>query len=131
MAYQSDETGDWEISVQPFPNVDEGRWQISNGGGVLPVWSRTTNELFYIRLPDFRMMAAEFSAGSGFVPGMRRELFDASDYYFTSAGGAGRSFDVSPDEDRFLMLKRPVAAITQIVVVENWFEELKERVPVP
>ena len=66
-----------------------------------------------------------------FCPGARRELFEA---LFT--GAQGRMYDVSPNGERFLML-RDGANLSedvpqpQIIVVENWFEELKERVPVP
>lgn len=130
MAYESDETGDWEIYVQPFPNVSTGRWQISDGGGHFPLWSRNTNELFYVQ-PGVKpaMMAAQFSAGREYAPGPRLKLFDASNYFVT--GLIGRPFDVARN-GRFLMLK-PLAEADgnvpppKIVVVENWFEELKQR----
>ena len=47
MAYESNESGEWEIYVRPFPDVDSGRWQISTQGGVQPVWSANGRELFY------------------------------------------------------------------------------------
>jgi eukaryotic-like serine/threonine-protein kinase len=129
MAYQSDVTGSWEIYVRPFPNVDSGLWQISNGGGMYPVWSRNTNELFYVQ-PGTKpaMMAAQFRAERDFVPGLRSKLFDASAYY--ASGPVGRPYDVARD-GRFLMLRSAAAseanvAPPQIVVVENWFEELKQ-----
>ncbi|NIP94707.1 MAG: hypothetical protein GWO24_15205, partial [Akkermansiaceae bacterium] len=48
LAYQSNETGDWEIFVRPFPDVDSGRWQVSTNGGYSPVWANSGRELFYI-----------------------------------------------------------------------------------
>ena len=132
MAYQSNESGRAEIYVQPFPNVDDGRWQISNAGGIYPVWSRNTNELFYVQTqPNATMIAAEFSGDPTFVLGARRELFDSTAY--VSAGTLGRTYDVSADGDRFLMIAQTgqsgESSAPQINVVLNWFEELKRLAP--
>ncbi len=48
LAYQSNESGTIEVYVRPFPNVNNARWQVSNGGGVMPQWSRTGRELFFL-----------------------------------------------------------------------------------
>src|ERR1700682_4675513 len=48
LAYQSAESGQSEIYVRPFPNVDRGRWQISTSGGTSPVWARGGGELFFL-----------------------------------------------------------------------------------
>ena len=53
VAYASNESGQYEIYVRPFPNVDDGRWQISTDPGLSPVWSRDGRELFFRRLGDF------------------------------------------------------------------------------
>src|SRR4029453_13461695 len=102
IAYQSDETGAWEIYVQPFPNVESGRWQISNGGGFVPRWSEGTHEFFFLQPgTNPAMMAAQFTVPRDFVPGPRVKLFDVSAYFL---GPAGRPYDVSPRDGRFLML---------------------------
>jgi serine/threonine-protein kinase len=48
IAYESDESGQFEIYVRPFPKIDTGRWQISTAGGTRPVWAKNGQELFYM-----------------------------------------------------------------------------------
>jgi len=61
MAYASDDTGDYEIFVQPFPS-GSGKWQITQGGGAQPAWRRDGAELFYLA-PDKRLMAVPVNSG--------------------------------------------------------------------
>ncbi len=70
LAYQSRETGDWEIFVRPFPNVDEGKWQISQGGGTDPLWSGDGRELFYRSDDGDAIRVADMAqrAGAGRAP---------------------------------------------------------------
>ena len=142
LAYLSDESGRNEIYVQPYPGPG-GKRQISAEGGTEPVWNPNGRELFY-RSGD-RMMAVEVEVGQASTPvssgqagrpvatafsaGRPRMLFDAAQYLPTPA--TIPNYDVSPDGQRFLMLKpdEQEAAPTQINVVLNWFEELKQRVP--
>jgi len=133
IAYQSDETGRWEIYVHPFPNVEGGRWQVSNSGGFEPLWARNGSEIFYIgtgRNGGLALMAADYANGTDFSVRSRRELFPATPY---TRPLAGRNYDISPDGKRFLMLKDPnldaKPAEARIVVVVNWLEELKSRIP--
>ena len=49
LAYDSDESGESEVYVRPFPNVGEGRWQVSTNGGRNPVWGPNGQEIFYLR----------------------------------------------------------------------------------
>jgi hypothetical protein len=125
LAYLSDESGRQEAYVQPYPGPG-GKWQISTEGGTEPVWNRNGRELFY-RSGD-KMMAADISPQPSFAAGKPRQLF-AGDYVLSYAGGP--FYDVSPDGQRFLMLKPvdPGGAPTQINVVLNWTEELKRLVP--
>jgi len=127
MAYISDESGRNEVYVQPYPGPG-GKWQISTEGGTEPVWNPNGRELFY-RSGD-RMMAVDIVTQPGFVAGRPRMLFEKR---YEAAPAPIVNYDVSPDGQRFLMIK-PVdqeeAAPTQINVVLNWFEELKRRVPV-
>lgn len=76
------------------------------------------------------MMAVDISTQPTFSAGKPRLLFEGP--YWVSPG-AGIYYSLSPDGQRFLMLKAPEqqqAALTQINVVLNWFEELKAKVPV-
>jgi eukaryotic-like serine/threonine-protein kinase len=126
LAYVSNESGRYEIYVQPYPGPG-GKWQISTEGGTEPVWNRNGRELFY-RSGD-KMMAVDIATQPGFSAGTPRMLFQGS--YVTPASTYA-NYDVSPDGQRFLMLKPSeggLAAPTQINVVLNWFEELKRRVP--
>jgi serine/threonine protein kinase/Tol biopolymer transport system component len=128
LAYVSDESGRYEIYVQPYPGPG-GKWQISTEGGTEPVWNQNGRELFY-RSGD-KMMAAEITTQPRFFAGKPKVLF-AGQYQPSPNPVANPNYDVSPDGQRFLMLKpseSAEAAPTQINVVLNWFEELKRRVP--
>ncbi len=122
LAYSSSESGSREVYVQPFPGPG-GKWQVSTNGGRMPVWSPNGRELFY-RNGD-QTMAVEVGTGGAFSAGKPRLLFEGQ--YFSLPGAT--HYDVAPDGKRFLMLKNvtPEAALTQINLVENWFEELKQR----
>ena len=126
MAYASNETGSKEVFVHPFPNLEGGKWQISSGGArTQPVWGPDSDELFY--LDDQAMMVVPLETGPTLVAGNPKVLFPDRRYYI----GDGY-FDISPDGQRFLMMKVVAQAektSTQFVFVENWFEELKRQVP--
>ena len=126
LVYISDESGRYEIYVQPYPGPG-GKWQISTEGGTEPVWNPNGRELFY-RSGD-KMMAVDITTQPGFSAGTPRMLFEGR---YDPAPFPIANYDVSPDGERFLMLKpseSAEAAPTQINVVLNWFEELKRRVP--
>jgi serine/threonine protein kinase len=126
LAYVSDESGRSEVYVQPYPGPG-GKRQISPDGGNEPVWNSNGRELFY-RNGD-KMLAVEVTTQPSFSVGKPKLLFEAS-YMQTPAGSA--YYDVSPDGQRFLMIKpveQPQTAPTKINIVLNWFEELKQKVP--
>jgi Tol biopolymer transport system component len=126
LAYISNESGRYEIYMQPYPGPG-GKWQISTEGGTEPVWNRNGRELFY-RSGD-KMMAVDIATQPGFAAGKPRVLFEGR---YEPTPATFPNYDVSPDGQRFLMLKpseQAAAAPTQINVVLNWFEELKRRVP--
>jgi serine/threonine-protein kinase len=130
VVYDSDESGQFEVYVRPFPDAYRGsRWQISAAGGRQPVWSRDGRELFY---RDFSgaLMAVPVAAGPGFTPGRPVRLFEGTGYTGSGAQGGGRTYDVSPDGSRFLMVRTGDQASTPLVVVLNWFEELKRLAPI-
>jgi len=137
IAYDSNESGQSQIYVRPFPNVANARYQISTGGGRTPLWSPTGHELFFHN--RMSMMAATVQLTPGFSAGTPRKLFDASslvlDGRFTTNGGTYRTYDVSRDGQRFLMIRENAgagdgAAPASMIVVQNWFEELKAKLAV-
>jgi serine/threonine protein kinase/Tol biopolymer transport system component len=142
MAYQSDESGAGNIYVRPFPNVNEGKWQVSSNGGNSPLWSPDGRELFY-RNGD-ETVAVEVETEPAFKHGNPRILFQGTYLSNNILKVALTPWDISHDGRKFLMIKPPAAVAGEsstaeqaaaarqpkIIVVTNWFEELKERVPV-
>jgi protein kinase-like protein/WD40 repeat protein len=131
VAYQSNESGPDEIYVRPFPDANSGHWQVSTGGGTRPLWARSGKELFYLG-PSGAVMSTSVDGGSTFRAGNPTRLFEGP--YPLFANASGRTYDVSPDGQRFLMIKEGAkpdgtSAPTSLMVVLNWFEELKARVP--
>jgi len=132
MAYESDESGQFEIYVRPFPNVDVNFWQVSNGGGGLPLWSRDGRELFYLDPgpPERLMSVSVVATETAFSVGTRTAILDWP--YLGFGGGPGRKYDVSLDGQRFLAIKESGtedASSARIIVVQNWFEELNRLAP--
>ena len=135
IALQSGESGQSQIYVRPFPAVDGGRWQISPEGGTRPAWSRNGRELFYLDANDL-LTAVSVATGATFSAGKPVKLLNTRYYAGSTTRGYDlRGYDVSPDGQRFLMVKEhgtestPAPPSTAIVVVLNWAEELKQRVP--
>jgi serine/threonine-protein kinase len=135
LAYQSNESGQEEIYVRPFPDANSGRWQISTSGGRVPLWARSGKELFYVA-PDGAVLGVrvEVAGGASFRAGTPAKLVEGRYYTGSAAGTPGRTYDVSLDGQRFLMIKVAVSIDAasvprEIVVAQNWFEELKRLVP--
>ncbi len=129
LAYESNASGQYEIYVRPFPNVEDGQWLISRGGGARPLWAPDGRELFYLT-PGRRLMAVGVQTEPSFAPGAAEEVFGG--YYAPGGGAVGRTYDVSPDGERFLMIKESGSdetSSTEFILVLNWFEELKRLVP--
>jgi eukaryotic-like serine/threonine-protein kinase len=138
MVYESDESGRSEVYVRPFPNVQGGRWQVSRERGTRPSWSRNGRELFYLARDGGNTILIRVSveAGKTWIAGTPTELFTGRFFADDAPNGPGqgRTYDVSPDGQRFLMLKEGDgsgndAPVRRLVVVQNWFEELKRLVP--
>jgi Tol biopolymer transport system component len=126
LAYQTNESGRWEIYVTPFPAVERGRWQVSVDGGHNPEWRADGRELFFGDELHGRFMSVSVVAdGPTFSAGRPVALFPIT--WFFEYGWA---FDVSRDGQRFLMTRQNEPAASKIQVVLNWTEELKTRVPV-
>jgi serine/threonine-protein kinase len=131
MAYASNTSGGWEVYVRPYPGPGPSI-QVSTDGGGEPMWSPDGGTLFYRSLGDRQLSRQMYAVSVG--PGASGEpedldlglpvlLFDGP---FFQCSEFGRSYDLSPDGDRFLMVKdqRPELTATQINVVVNWFSEL-------
>ncbi|MDO8795477.1 MAG: hypothetical protein Q7J25_12750 [Vicinamibacterales bacterium] len=74
LAYESNESGQEEVHVRPFPKVGDGRWQVSSGGGTIPLWARSGRELFY--RDGNRMMSASIQTTPKFFAGNPTKLFE-------------------------------------------------------
>jgi dipeptidyl aminopeptidase/acylaminoacyl peptidase len=135
MAYASDETGRYEVYVRPFPNVEDGRWQLSGGGGRNPQWSSSGSELFF-QDPDERMMSTRVgSSGDVFVSEAPEVLFDSEPGWLRQ-NLTGLFYDVAPDDQRFLVaaLANPPRGdaesdIQSGVLVNNFDVELLRLAP--
>lgn len=127
LAYQSNSSGATEVHVRPFPNTADGQWQISTGGGSNPRWARNGKELFYFGSGGELLGVPVQTKVPAWHAGAPIKLIDRN--YFSGAG-SGLTYDVSPDGQRFLMIKAPgTDALPGLILVQNWFEELKRLVP--
>jgi serine/threonine-protein kinase len=124
LAYESNESGRFEVYVRPWPAIEAGRWPISSNGGQHPLWSRDGRELFFISASGM-MMSAAIKPGPSFSYDRPVELFSAAPYYVNVA----RNYDVSLDGKRFLVVKSADAKVAKppVVVVANWFDEVQKR----
>src|SRR6266566_3016496 len=124
LAYASNETGADEIYVVPFPNTGAGKRAISAGGGTEPLWSHRGNELFY-RDASGDLVAVEVHTNPTFSLGRSVALFPAAGF---SSLRFIPQYAVALDDRRFLMI-RPLqtGAPDKLIVVENWFEELRTK----
>jgi serine/threonine protein kinase len=124
LAYASNETGQFEIYVVPFPNTKTGKWSVSSAGGTEPLWSHRGSELFY-RDGAGNLVAVAVTTSPTFSVSRSASLFSATPY---RAYTVGLEYAVSPDDRRFLMI-RPVATDLpdKLTVVDNWFQELKAK----
>ena len=127
LAYASDESGQNEVYVRPFPNLEGGKWQISTEGGREPVWAHSGRELFY--RSGEKMMIVDIRIQPAFRSGTPRQLFEGP--YLRAPTPTMAHYDITSNDRRFLMVQEGVqeGEASQINVVLNWFEELKRLVP--
>ena len=130
LAYVSGETGRNHVYVRPYPE-SSGKWLVSGEeGGGEPLWSPDGTELFYRSGPQMeRMMAVSFHTEPTFSFETPRVLFEGLYQISASNPGGNPYYDISPDGQRFVMIKIEQQEGAQINVVLNWFEELKRLVP--
>jgi len=133
IAYTSDETKRMEVYVRPFPGPGP-KLQVSNEGGSQPLWARNGRQLFYRVRPgkptQDQVWVVDVRTDGGFATSKPRLLFEKPGY--SAAGIAARDYDLSIDSRRFLMVKldqRKPTPVTEMILVQNWFEELKRLLP--
>ena len=132
LAYESNESGTWEVYVRPFGAGASGpRQTVSTMGGIQPRWSANSQELFYVS-PRSEMMVVKIEPGNTWSASPPARLFDAREYFFgTTTGTPFWMYDITSD-GRFLMVKSPEVSngprpADHIYVIQNWGEELKQR----
>ena len=129
MAYESNVSGRYEVYVERYPELG-GRQQISTGGGAYPLWSRDGRELFFITPDQRQVLTVPMRSGTTLVAGRPQVLFE---FAMLPAFGGTRPYDIAPD-GRFLIIRGAQAeadgcATSNMVLVLNWTEELKQLVP--
>jgi serine/threonine-protein kinase len=130
MAYHSTVSGRFEIYVERYPDLG-GRQQISTSGGQRPLWSRNGRELFFGSLDNRQMFVVPVQSGTTLVAGRPQVLFE---FAMSAPAPGGRPYDIAPD-GRFLIIRSGQSeteggTASNLIVVQNWFEELKRLVPV-
>ena len=122
LAYSSDESGDYEVYVTAFPGPG-GKWQVSQGGGVMPQWRADGQELFYIGMEQ--VMAVPVEIGDAFRHDTPIELFEFPKLFRSI--GSDLNYDVAPDGQRFLLMAPIEDDLTQeasVHLVQGWSELL-------
>jgi len=134
ITYASNESGDLEIYVRPFPDVDKGRWQVSKDGGDSPLWSPNGKGLFYRKNNEVIAVAVETEPTFKVI---KSETLFRGNYVIRRPPTDLIPWDLHPDGKRFLMMKESSSDETtaktarpKINIILNWFEELKQKMPV-
>ena len=131
LAYESNESGQGEVYLAPFPGVNTSKRQVSTDGGTRALWSKDGRELFYYVAPD-TIMAVPVTSRADLAVGKPEVVVKGP---YAVAVNDGRHYDVSPDGKRFLLLKDvETAAGAQACAardpsVQHWAEELKAKLP--
>jgi Tol biopolymer transport system component len=128
LAYVSNEQGENEVFVRPFPDVNGGKWQVSSGGGSAPLWAHSGRELFYVA--DGKMHVVRIHPGPPFAAEPPRVLF-AIPARVRAGALAGGTFGITPDDQRFLMVRDndwgQMAGTPMLVAVQGFFDELRAK----
>jgi serine/threonine-protein kinase len=130
LAYEANDSGQFEIWVRPYPEVNSGRWQVSTGGGTRSLWGPGGQELFYMS-PTGAIMRVGVERSTSWAATTPATIVKAG-IATGLAASPGRIYDISPDGQRFLVLKQasdPNTPPPQLIVVQHFDEELKRLVP--
>jgi serine/threonine-protein kinase len=131
LAYDSNESGTYQVYVRAFPDT-EGKWQVSSNGGYFPLWSHHGHELFF-RATDNRIMVVDYTVkGDAFVVDKPR-AWSEKPLVDSTISGIG-SYDLAPDDKRVAALAQVDTpelerGHTQVIFLENFFDELRRRAP--
>jgi serine/threonine-protein kinase len=133
ISYVSVETGINQVYIHPYPEVDSGRWQVSINGGNEPVWRSDGKSIYFIGSEDQLLRVTNLSdSDSQFSASFPEIVVELDDVQINRT----RNYDVHPFDEKFLFLRDPGtvgllnADVVSLVMVENWFEELKRLVPI-
>ena len=122
VAYSSDEPGERQVFVRPFPSGGS-RYQVTYDLGVQPVWSRDMRRLYYVSR-NGQLVSARIVTTPAFAV-VGRDTVVRGGYYLPDNNGHA-AYDVAPDGAHLLLL-RPVATEVPTVVVLGWFDDVRER----
>ena len=115
--------------MRPFPEAGASRWQVSKAGGREPLWAHNGREIFYVN-GDGAIVASQVSTTPTFKVDGEEFLFSVGDEYRRES--VHRAYDVTRDDQRFLMLRivesTDAEVRSDLILVENWFTELEEIV---
>jgi serine/threonine-protein kinase len=130
IAYTSNESGSYEVYVRPFSGPGEQRLMSAGAGGQQPVWARDGRELFFLANDRRTLMAVDVTTRPALTTSRPRRLLEFERMEDVRPP-IYSMYDISPDGQRFLFVQtnEPPREPTPLVVVLNWFEELKRRVP--
>jgi hypothetical protein len=126
LAYDDADSGGYEVYVRKFPDNGE-RWQVSNHGGVMPVWSGNRHDLFY-RTRDGQIMVVAYQVKDGVFKAENPRLWSEK---WLANTGLTPNFDLAPD-GRLLVLmspETPASPQRHVTLVVNFLEEVRRRVP--
>lgn len=126
MAYQSDESGQFEVYVRPYPNVTDRRWTISSGGGMSPVWSRDGRTLYYYNGQAIAAVDVDAAGATGLSAGPPRTIAEVALF----SERLGPVFDLAPDGGRFLVVldedEARRAAQAPVMLVRHWEQSARD-----
>jgi serine/threonine-protein kinase len=122
IVYVSNDSGDDEVFVRPFPGPGS-RVQISSGGGNEPVWSRDGRRIYY--RTGQKVIEADVVPGTSLSLGARRPVFSLTSLPSEDARGSA-TYDVSADGQR-IIFAQPTGSEQRLVVIQNWFTEVRRK----
>ena len=101
--------------MRPFPATDSGKWQVSTNGGQAPLWAHSGRELFFVD-GERNMVVTPVQGGAALQLGARRILFTLGDDLYLTASEHYTPFDLSPDDQRFIMARE----VRSATIVRHW-----------
>ena len=132
VTYVSVETGINQVYVHPYPDVSSGKWQISINGGNEPTWGLDSKSIYFIGAEDHLYTVSNVNSTNGqFSASLPEIVLDLDDVQFNRL----RNYDVHPSGEKFMFMRTPETDgvlstdVVSLVMVENWFEELKILAP--